>query len=208
MDSAASADRDSTSFDGTNFRYRDLRGRDFSNESLQKADFEGADLRGCKFQNTNLSGSNFQDAQIGTDSSQFFQLLLESFKAVTPMLVMFGLALFVGASSEGAWDNSSGSGSDNSSDDRPVNPIHDTWMPVLAVVTCIALVIAGIGLYLFLANNINQDSVGYFYVWITGSIGIASGALMALIAAAGSLAKTDFSGARLDLAQIDRTAFN
>jgi uncharacterized protein YjbI with pentapeptide repeats len=194
--------------DGINFRYRDLRSRDFSSESLKNADFTGADLRGCKFQSTDLSGSNFQAAQIGLDSSQFFSLLLESFKAVAPMLLLFSFALFIGASSEGAWDNSSGSGSDNSADDRPVNPIHGTWMPMLAVITCIALVIAGIGLYLFLAYNINQDSVGYFYVWITGSMGVASGALLALIAGAGSLAKTDFSGARLDLAQIDRSAFH
>jgi uncharacterized protein YjbI with pentapeptide repeats len=191
---------------GVDFRDRDLRGRDFSHESLQYADFRGADLRNCKFQNANLSDTNFQGAKIGIDNAEFFQFLIDGTKAAFPLLLVLSLAILLSPSSLFS-DNSENTSSQSSTNEQILHPIHDTLLPITAAILFLGLGFAGVGIYFLLTHNINRDSVGYVDAWIGITSSVSVVALIAMIWIAGSLTQTDFSGAILSRAKLDRSSF-
>jgi uncharacterized protein YjbI with pentapeptide repeats len=202
---------------------RDLRGRDFSGDCLRNANFSGADLRGCHFVGTDLSEANFQGAKIGADGYRVWILVISDVMSVLFYTFLFFLLeeLMVWlrpGSVTAATDGSSvlaGVGNINSDRDSTTDDQHvDRWVNlkgtgITAYVTvgifCL-LIFLTITSCLFL-GYVNSDSIDEAYILIPIFLAIASVCLTIAITKVRNLSQTDFSGANLDLAQIDRSSF-
>jgi hypothetical protein len=197
---------------GIDYADRDLRGRDFSHESLQNANFSGADLRGCSFWNSDLSNANFQSAQIGIAPERVSSLL------ITGLFSALGYSLLIGL---GEWgqllkdvpnltrgDKQEEDSLENEKYLSPWNLVAKSNISILLICTLPTGLMTFFGCALLFLGYVSADSIGEAYTIIASCLVMASGCLALAISQAQDLAKTDFSGAKLDFAQIDRSAFD
>ncbi len=203
------------------FRDRDLRGRDFSGDVLRNADFSGADLRGCRFVDADLSEDNFQGTQIGVDSDHIWRLVILDVMSV----LCYALVLFlfeeliawlrpgtVASAADGDVlgvmgniNSEKDSTKDSQYVDRKVT-LSGTAITAYVTVTILCfLLFAAIASCLFL-GYINVDSIDEAHIMIPAFLAIASICFAIAITKVRNLSQTDFSGANLDLAQIDRSS--
>jgi uncharacterized protein YjbI with pentapeptide repeats len=206
----------------TDFRDRDLRGCDFSGDTLKNANFSGADLRGCCFVDTDLSEANFQGAKIGVDGDRASRLLTAGF--ISALGYVFLVALFValveliqleGRIDEGPSNFPSGFGNTDSEGETTKDGNYiDSWTALrgtgitayITVAILCFLVFVAITSFLFL-GYVNADSIDEAYILIPVFLAIASVCLTIAITKVRDLSQTDFSGANLDLVQVDRSSF-
>jgi hypothetical protein len=206
------------------FRDRDLRGHNFSNKSLRNADFSGANLRNCKFQDTDLTSSNFQRATIGGDIREGFSLVfLGSWVVLKSFFLIFTLALmesgsgllvivllpliFFGLDPEKILSKLGDLFEASPEDPERIefyNRSNVSWFLTLSVMSFLA---AGLSYSLLKTHSISPESLWVVHTWIGGWIAMATGLLIGAVFSATKLFRTDFSGAQLDLAQIDRATF-
>jgi uncharacterized protein YjbI with pentapeptide repeats len=207
---------------GIDFRDRDLRGRNFSGDQLNNANFSGADLRGCRFVDADLTAANFQGTKIGVDGDRVLRLLTSGFISALGYVFLFALfaALIEWIRLEGNADGNlsdfpGGVGSSDSEekstrDDNYIDPwvaLRGTGITAYIVVSIICFMLP---IVTIIALNLGYDNTNVtagatacsfispvlFPIYITFAITKAR-----------VLAQTDFSGATLDLAQIDRPTF-
>jgi uncharacterized protein YjbI with pentapeptide repeats len=212
-----------TSSRETDFRDRDLRGRDFSGDVLKNANFSGADLRGCCFVDADLSEANFQGAKIGADGCHIWFLVTSDVMSVLFYAFLFFLLeeLMVWlrpGSVTAATDGSSvlgGIGNINSEKNSTTDDQYiERWVTLrgtgitayITVAILCSLIFAAITSCLFL-GYVNADSIDEAHIIIPVSLAITSVCLAIAITKVQDLSQTDFSGANLDLAQIDRSSF-
>jgi uncharacterized protein YjbI with pentapeptide repeats len=206
----------------TDFRDCDLRGRDFSGEVFRNANFSGADLRGCRFVDADLSEANFQGTQIGVDSGHIWRLvILDVMSVLCYASLLFLLEELIAWLRPGTVTSVAdgdvlgvmgniNSGKDSTTDgqyiDRQVT-LRGTAITEYVTVTilCFSL-FAAIAGCLFL-GYVNADSIDEAHILIPVFFAIASVCLTIAITKVRDLSQTDFSGANLNLAQIDRSSF-
>jgi hypothetical protein len=202
---------------------RDLRGRDFSGDVLKNANFSGADLRGCCFVDADLSGANFQGAQIGVDSYRVWILVISDVMSVLFYAFLFFLLEelmvwlrpgSVTAATDGISVLSSVGSIDLEKDPATDDQHVDRWINLKGTGITAYITVGILCLLIFLAitsclflGYVNSDSIDEAHIIIPSFLSIASVCLTIAITKVRDLSQTDFSGANLDLVQIDRSSF-